>query len=143
MKMVSISLLATCMIGGLPRSPVEGVQTVPEDEAKRLVEANMAEFADISGDDGEDGVAGDDLDDKTVAQLTAIAKEESVTLPDKPKKADIVAAIRAKRDAADDRLDAMDEAKLRETAAAETVAVADEAKPEDIIAAIRAKRAEA
>jgi hypothetical protein len=41
-KFVAIRLLATCMIAGLPRSPAEGLQTVPEGEAKRLIEAGQA-----------------------------------------------------------------------------------------------------
>lgn len=92
MKMVSITLLATCMIAGVPRSPVEGVQTVPEDDAERLIDSGMAELA-----DEEDAFA--DLDTKTVEQLRAIAHEHEIDLEGKTKKADIIAAIRANYDA--------------------------------------------
>jgi hypothetical protein len=55
MKTVIIRLLATAMIDGVPRSPVEGLQTVSEAEAERLIEAGQAE-------DASDEVAGDPLD---------------------------------------------------------------------------------
>lgn len=52
-KMVAIILLQTCMIAGLPRSPVEGVQIVPEDEAERLIDQGMAEIADMEIEEAE------------------------------------------------------------------------------------------
>ena len=51
MKLVTIALLQTCMIAGLPRSPVEGNQTVPEDEAKRHFDSVLAVFVNDDGDD--------------------------------------------------------------------------------------------
>lgn len=50
-KLVAISLMQTCIIGGLPRSPVEGVQYVSEEEAERLIEQNMAQLATVDTDE--------------------------------------------------------------------------------------------
>lgn len=46
---------------------------------------------------GEPGGSIDELDQKTVAELKAIAEAETVDLTDKTKKDDIIAAIRASR----------------------------------------------
>lgn len=141
MKLVHITLLATCMIAGLPRSPVEGVQTVPEDEAKRLVDAKMAEFAEVEGEEADD----DGLDKLGITKLRVLAKDEGVTVPEFTKENEkelTVAAIRAKRDAPNDQLDTLSPEKLRETAKAEGVEFADDATDDVIIAAITSKRGE-
>lgn len=143
MKLVTIALLQTCMIAGLPRSPVEGNQTVPEDEAKRHVDSGMAEYV---NDDGEDSEESDGLDKLGVTKLRALAKEEGVTVPEftKDTEKDVtIAAIRAKRDNPDDRLDAMTPEKLRETATAEGVEFAADADDAAVIDAITKKRTEA
>ena len=87
MSFKAIRLLATCMIAGLPRSPAEGVQTVPEDEALRLIEAGQAVDADQDvegaglGDTSTGGNAFDagkfvgrkveDISDEDIAALSA------------------------------------------------------------------------
>lgn len=141
MKLVAITLLQTCIIAGLPRSPVEGVQTLPDDEARNLVDSGMAEYADIEDED-----EGDDLDKLGVTKLRSLAKEEGVTVPEFTKeteKAVTIAAIRAKRDNPSDRLDAMTPEKLRETAKAEGVLFAADATDAVVIEAITKKRTEA
>ncbi len=138
-KLVAITLLQTCIIAGLPRSPVEGNQTVPEDDAKRLVEAGMAVYF----EDGEEQVEDDGLDKLGVTALRKIVKDEGVTVPEftrETEKAVTIDAIRAKRENPGDRLDAMTPEKLRETATAEGVEFAADAEDDAIIAGIVAKR---
>lgn len=140
-KLVAIALLQTCMIAGLPRSPAEGNQTVPESDAKRLVDAGMAEVVEIEGEDEGDG-----LDKMGITNLRKLAKDEGVTVPNFTKETEkgvTIAAIRAKREAPNDRLDAMTPEKLRETAKAEGVEFADDATDAAIIEAITTKRREA
>ncbi len=140
--LVNIILLQTCMIAGVPRSPVEGVQTVPcdrddpDDYIVGLVAAKQADWADIEGEEEP----ADDLDKKNLKQLRTIAKDEGATVEGDANKATIIAAIRAKRDAPNDRLDAMDEAQLRETAASEGVEIAEGDGVDAIIEAITKKR---
>lgn len=143
MKLVVITLLQTCMIAGLPRSPAEGNQTVPESEAKRLVDARMAELVDVETEAEDEG---DGLDKLGITKLRSIAKDEEVTVPKFVKETEkeiTIAAIRAKREAPNDRLDAMTPEKLRETAKAEDVEFADDATDAAIIEAITKKRGEA
>jgi hypothetical protein len=98
MKLYPVRLLQTAMIAGRPRSPAEGIQMVSEAERARLIENNQAEEADADVDDVDD--PGDGLDKMTVPNLRDLAEKEGVTIEDGAKKAAIVAAIRAKRDAA-------------------------------------------
>jgi hypothetical protein len=123
-KRVIITLLATCMIAGLPRSPVEGAQEVDEDEAKRLVDAGMAELADIEVADEDDG---DGLDKRTVTQLKVIATNEKVEIASGANKDAMLEAIRNHRDrvAARQTLDDADRAKLAEIAKTEGVEFTD------------------
>lgn len=139
-KLVAIALLQTCMIAGLPRSPVEGNQTVPEDEAERLVKSGMAAYLEEEEQDEGDG-----LDKLGVTALRKLVKEEGVTVPEFTKETEraiTVAAIRAKRENPGDRLDTLTPEVLRATATAEGVEFAADATDEVIIAAIAAKRAE-
>jgi hypothetical protein len=92
----AITLLSTCIIAGLPRSPIEGIQTVEEDEANRLIDAGMAEDADVDVDvDG--GEEGDGLDDMKVPALRELAKTENVTIEGDANKASIIESIRRHR----------------------------------------------
>lgn len=143
-KLVAITLLQTCMIAGVPRSPVEGVQTVPAADAERLVEAKQAEYADVGQDEAAD--EGDGLDKLGITKLRALAKDEGVTVPEFTKETEkdiTISAIRAKRENPDDRLDAMKPEKLRDTAKAEGVEFAADADDAAVIEAITKKRAEA
>ena len=137
-KRVFITLLQTCMINGLPRSPAEGVQEVEKGDADRLIEANMAELADMSGeDDGSEG--GDDgLDKQTVSQLKKLATDEKVVFATGASKADLVAAIRDGRDRADARvaLAGFDRDRLLEIAKKDEVQIADDATDDQIREAI-------
>lgn len=136
--MKDIILLATAMIAGVPRSPIEGLQTVTDEEAARLIEAGQAQLADDDGDEG------DGLDGMKVPDLRTLAKDESVELPAKADKAGIIIAIREKRAAAvaaDEALNAADLDALKDVAAAEDVTFADDADADAIRSAIRAKRA--
>jgi hypothetical protein len=142
--MKNIILLMTCMINGLPRSPVEGVQTVSDEEAKRFVEAKQAKYADDFDGDGD--VDENDLAKKTVKQLNEIATAEGVTIPNGANKAALIQAIvdhREKAGKQGDDLDGKAIEDLREIAKSEDVELADDATPEVAIAAIREKRAKA
>jgi hypothetical protein len=87
-KFVAIRLLATCMIAGLPRSPAEGLQTVPEADAKRLIEAGQAVDAeadaetalrDLSVDPGAfnaDTFIGRTLDNISDEEIAALTDEQ-------------------------------------------------------------------
>ena len=90
--MKNIRLLQTCMIAGLPRSPAEGIQTVNDADAERLIDAGMAEDAEVDVDD-----VSDDLDGLKKPALLAIAGTEEVHLEDGATVAQIREAIRAKR----------------------------------------------
>jgi hypothetical protein len=151
MKLKAITLLSTCIIAGLPRSPIEGVQTVPEDEANRLIEAGMAEDAsgDVEVEDENDG-----LDAMKVPALRSLAADEGITLAGGANKATIIAAIRSAREdeargnadrdhddeGADDGLDEMTVAELRALADEEKVAIEGDANKASIVAAIRTAR---
>ena len=91
--MKNIVLLASAVIAGAVRYPVEGPIPVSDEIADGLVSGGQAEFADL----GEEG--GDDLDSQTVAALKAIAVAEEIDLGEATKKADIIAKIRAHRGA--------------------------------------------
>jgi hypothetical protein len=138
-KRVFITLLQTCMIAGLPRSPAEGVQEVPVDEAKRLIDANMAELADMdgAGEDGDD----DGLEKMKVPELKKLAEAEQVEFGSGTSKADLIAAIRGSRDRADAKaaLAEFDRDKLIEIAKTEEVEVADDATDDQIREAIFVK----
>lgn len=136
-KRVFITLLQTCMINGLPRSPAEGVQEVEKGDADRLIEANMAELADMSGED--DGSEGDDgLDKQTVPQLKKLATDERVVFAAGANKADLITAIRDGRDRADAReaLAGFDRDRLLEIAKKDEVQIADDATDDQIREAI-------
>lgn len=135
-KRVFITLLQTCMIAGLPRSPAEGVQEVPVDEAKRLIDANMAELADMdgAGEESDD----DGLEQMKVPELKKLAEAEQVQLGSGTGKADLIAAIRGSRDRADAKaaLADFDRDKLIEIANTEKVEIADDATDDQIREAI-------
>lgn len=138
-KMVFITLLQTCMIAGLPRSPVEGAQEVPEDEAKRLVDAGMAEIAEIADTDAEDD---DDLDKKSIKDLKALLKSEGGEAAGNATKDDLIAAINAgrERNAFAVELGALDKAGLVARAKADDVTHAEDADEAALREAITAKR---
>lgn len=137
-KRVIITLLQTCMIADLPRSPAEGAQEVEVAEAKRLVDAKMAEYADI---DVADEDHSDGLDKNTVAQLKVIATNEKVEFASGANKNALLKAIRDQRDrvAARETLDGSDRAKLAEIAKSEGVDFTDETDDADLRDAIFAK----
>ena len=138
-KRVIITLLATCMIAGLPRSPVEGAQEVDEDEAKRLIDAGMAEMADMGAEPDDADVDG--LDEMKVPDLKRVAEAEQIGFSSSISKADLIAAIRDGRDRADAKttLAGFDRAKLIEIAAGDEVEVGDDATDDQIREAIFAK----
>ena len=142
-KRVIITLLQTCMIAGLPRSPAEGAQDVDVAEAKRLVDANMAEYADmdVAGDDeGDDDDRDDHLEKKSVKQLKAIAKQMSLDLAANATKSQLIDAIRVGvRVEAQARLAEFDRDRLIEIAEGEEVEVAEGATDDQIREAILAK----
>ena len=138
-KRVFITLLQTCMIAGLPRSPAEGVQEVDKAEAERLIEAKMAEYADMGGDD-EDADS-DGLDKMKLPELKKLADAEKVEFSAKTTKAELIASIRESRDRADAKaaLASFDREKLIEITKTDEVEVADDATDDDIRDAIFAK----
>lgn len=136
-KTVFITLLQTCMIAGLPRSPVEGPQEVDPGEAKRLVDSGMAEFADIA--DEEDG---DELGKKSVKDLVALLKAEGGEAKGNAGKAELIAAIGAARErkAFEAELAALDKDGLIARAKADEVEHAEDADEAALRDAITAKR---
>lgn len=93
--MKTIAILGTANVAGAVRYAIEGSIPVRDDaEAKRLVDLGLAEYVD------EEDADDDGLDDHKVDDLKKIAADEKVDLGDATKKADIVAAIRARRTAA-------------------------------------------
>jgi hypothetical protein len=146
-KMRNIRLLATSIIAGVPRSPAEGIQTVTAEEAEHLIANDQAVDAEDEVDHGD---AGDGLDGKSVKDLREIAKAETVEIDAGAKKADIVAAIRAKRQAGvpssvqpDDGLELSTDEALAEIVTTEEVSVPEGADRAGIVAAIRSKCTEA
>ncbi len=94
-----IQIVAVAVVAGAVRHAIEGPIPVREDEeAERLVELGLAEFADevADGDEGDD----EDLDAMQVPDLKKLAADEGVDLGSATKKADIIAAINAHRAAA-------------------------------------------
>jgi hypothetical protein len=94
-----IQIVAVAVVAGAVRHAIEGPIPVRDDEeAERLVELGLAEFADevADGDEGDD----EDLDAMQVADLKKLAEDEGVDLGSATKKADIIAAINAHRAAA-------------------------------------------
>lgn len=93
-KLVPVMPTQTIMVGGVPRSPIEGVQYVTEDEANRYVAAKMAEYADDVVDLGSEDDDGDrggafDADTFIARKLDEISDDEIGALtPDQ------VAAVR-------------------------------------------------
>lgn len=139
-KRVYITLLQTCMIAGLPRSPAEGVQEVDKKDADRLIDANMAELADMSGEavgDGDDDDHEDHLESRSVKQLRAIAKRGSITVPTNATKPQLIEAIRlGVREQARDQLKGYDRERLLEIVKDEELVVAEDATDDEIREAI-------
>lgn len=138
MRLIAITLLQTCMIAGLPRSPVEGVQTVPEDEAERLVDSNMAEYADMGDGDEDDSIG---LQSLSIKELVELAALEGVAIKSRASKPELLSAIGDHRDrvAAKKTLDEADRAKLAEIATSEGVTFSDDTNDEALREAIFAK----
>ncbi len=98
--MKKITLFGPTIVAGEVRHAYENPLTVTNKEAARLYAAGVlaGEPVDTDGEDpAEEEPAGDDLDDKTIAQLTDIASDDGVDLTGRTLKADIIAAIRAHR----------------------------------------------
>ncbi|WP_428968271.1 hypothetical protein ACQR50_10465 [Sphingomonas sp. Xoc002] len=94
-----IQIVAVAVVAGAVRHAIEGPIPVRDDEeAARLVELGLAEFADevADGDEGDD----EDLVAMQVPYLKKLAEDEGVDLGSATKKADIIAAINAHRAAA-------------------------------------------
>lgn len=139
-KMIYVRLLSTAIIAGVPRSPVEGIQSVSDDEAKRLVDAGQAEYADgdVDQSDSDFDANSDGLDKKNKAALAKIAKDESITLETDANKATMIAAIRKGRSDRDfaTTLDGLDEAALRKHAEDAGITLEDDLDEAGIRAAI-------
>lgn len=93
--MKTIILLASAVVAGAVRYPIEGPLTVRDEEADNLIENGSAELAEGLEDEDD----GDGLDKIRVDDLKAIAKSEEIDLGDATRKADIIAAIRLHREA--------------------------------------------
>jgi hypothetical protein len=82
----TIRLLATAIIAGFPRSPVEGLQIVSDEDAKRLIDAGQAEEAEdqvegtaaagVAGAFDATAFVGRNLDEITDADLAALTPEQ-------------------------------------------------------------------
>ncbi|UAK24353.1 hypothetical protein [Sphingomonas nostoxanthinifaciens] len=90
--MQEVTLKGPRVIDGVVRYPVEGPIPVSDDEYDRLLEAGV-----IDTDDDHDGEDDDGLEAMTLVDLGLIVTKEGVPLNGATKKADIIAAIRAKR----------------------------------------------
>ena len=93
-----VNLKVARVIDGVVRQPAEGPIAVDDAVAEQIVADDAGEIAsdgDDLPDDDDDG-----LDDETVADLKSLAELEGVDLGEATKKADIIAAIRARRVAA-------------------------------------------
>jgi hypothetical protein len=142
MKLYPIRLLQTAIINGLPRSPVEGIQLVTKAERDRLVDdVKQAEDAEDDVDRDDDG---DGLDRKTVKELSAVADKEGATFENGAKKADILAAIRTRRDIfAGTSIDPVSDEGLRKRARDIDLTLDDDADTAAIVAALKQKLAQA
>ena len=96
-----VALAMPALIEGAVRYPVEGPFTVSEAEAMRLYEAKVldADPEAIDPGAGFDEEEGDGLDKMLVADLDRIIAAEGIEVPEPGRKAEKVAAIRAKREA--------------------------------------------
>lgn len=143
-KMIDIRLLSTCIIAGVPRSPVEGLQTVPEDEGKRLIDLGMAVDA---GDDVErEDDPGDGLEARAMTdkKLRALAEKEGVVVKGDADRPTIVAAIRARRALFDGTgIDPMDDAGLWKIVEDEKIDATNAGDTASLILAITSGRAPA
>lgn len=100
--MKTIVLLGAAIIAGAARYPVEGPIPVRDDaEADRLIELGLAEAAEEEDETNDSGSAdeGDGLEDEKVADLKSLAELEEIDLGKATSKPDIIAAIRAAREA--------------------------------------------
>lgn len=94
--MKTVRLLGPSIIAGAVRYPIEGPQTLPDDDADRLIEAGTAEEDDETAPEiDEDG--DEDLEAMTLPDLGILVTKEGVPLNGATKKADIIEAIRAHR----------------------------------------------
>lgn len=99
-----IQIVAVAVVAGAVRYAAEGPISVrDDDEAQRLVDLELAQFADEDEDEdeeGDDNSEGETLEDMSVPDLKKLAVDEGVDLGTATKKADIIAAINAHRAAA-------------------------------------------
>lgn len=95
-----IQIVAVAVVAGAVRYAAEGPISVrDDDEAQRLVDLELAEFAD-EDEEGDDHSEGETLEVMSVPDLKKLAADEGVDLGTATKKADIIAAINAHRAAA-------------------------------------------
>ena len=95
-----IQILAVAVVAGAVRYAAEGPISVrDDDEAQRLVDLELAEFAD-EDEEADDHSEGETLEDMSVPDLKKLAADEGVDLGTATKKADVIAAINAHRAAA-------------------------------------------
>lgn len=141
MKMKMIRLVSTDFIRGVPRSPIEGIQTVDEAEYDRLIAAGHKDAeADVSREDDD----GDGLEAKgmTERKLRDIAKREGTIVEGDADKPTIIAAIRSRRELfAGTGVDIASDEDLRKVASDESLTVPDGADTAGLIGAIAQGRA--
>lgn len=105
--MKQINLSGPAVIAGAVRYPVEGALIVTDEQAERLKESgrldgNAEEYPPAESDsdsDADEGDATDGLEDEKVVDLKSIAELEEIDLGKATSKPDIIAAIRAAREA--------------------------------------------
>ena len=100
MKIVNLS--GPAVIAGAVRYPVEGALTVTNEEAASLKASGRLDGdpEDLPEADEPGTDVGDALDNEKVADLKATAAAENIDLGSATTKPDIIAAIRAAREAA-------------------------------------------
>lgn len=96
-----VNLIGPAVIDGAVRYPIEGPLTVTDKVAQQLKDSKRldGEPEDLPEDEGSDEPADDGLEGKGVAALKKIAKDEEIDLGEVTDKTDIIAAIRAAREA--------------------------------------------
>jgi len=93
-----VNLIGPAVIDGAVRYPIEGPLTVTDKVAQQLEDSKRldGEPEDLPDDDAP---ADDGLDGKGVPALKKIAKDEEIDLGEATDKPDIIAVIRAAREA--------------------------------------------
>ena len=94
-KTVDIECTSAFMAAGKMITPKKVVRDVPASEAQSLVRRGKAKIIKASIDADSDDVEVPELNDLTVEELKATAKEYEIEGADKMKKAELIAAIEA------------------------------------------------